>query len=561
MSKIQDIKEQKRQEKRQNSKKDRLKYRMVRYTILTILTIAIAYFTLPAINIHSFSFIVLLIIITLSIGFIEYSTHNRYPIYSIDNEITKKKPVLKYMGYALLAVPTLFAIVVMIGNLFNGPMFRATDYAALIDVEEKSFEDDFYEIDTDQIPLMDRDTAQRLGNRRIGSMSDLVSQFVPSEAYTQINIKDQPYRVTPLEYAGFFRWLNNKDEGIPNYLQVDMVTGEVEVKDVEGNINYSTSEYFGRDVKRHLRKQYPTTIFKDPSFEVDDNGHPHYVATTYNHEFFFRQLEPTGVIVLDAVTGETKQYNLDNTPTWIDRVYSADLILEQLDDNGAYQNGFINSLFSKQGVTRTTDGYNYLSINDDIYLYTGVTSVNSDASNIGFYLVNMRTKDAEFYPVTSSDEYSAMASAEGVVQQMGYTSTFPILININDRPYYLSSLKDDSGLVRSYALVDAQNYQDVIVEKSIDDVINTLNGNSTTKSDTEIKELETEEELTAVTGAVEEISQAVQSGNTVYYFMINGEIYKADIALSDRLPFVEAGNIIEGEANSSNEFKTIHNIK
>lgn len=533
-------------------------FRLKSYVVLIILAAIWAYSVAFALNIHDGAFRLWLVVISIAMICIEISASTMY-----SNNETTKHPMLKIIGGLILVLPTVVFLGILIGNFFNGPLTKATDYAELITIEEKSFEESFHKINTSQIPLMDRDTAQRLGNRRLGSMDKLVSQFVPSDAYTQINVGEKPYRVTPLEYAGFFRWLNNKDQGIPNYLQVDMVTGDVEVKDVKDNIKYSTSEYFGRDVKRHLRKKYPTTIFQYPSFEVDDKGHPYYIATTYEHEFFFRQAEPTGVIILDAVTGKTKKYNLDDTPTWIDRVYSADLIISQLDYNGLYKSGYLNSKFDKQGVTTTTNGYNYLSIDDDVYLYTGVTSVNNDASNIGFYLVNMRTKAAEYYPVTSADENSAMKSAEGVVQQMGYQSTFPILINLNDRPYYLSSMKDDSGLVRSYALVDAQNYQDVIIEPTIDKVLETLNkGETTTEITTqeppiEAEEIETEEDVKVLSGDVENISQAVVSGNTVYYFMIDGTVYKADISLHDQLPFVEPGTTVEGNINTKNEFKTI----
>lgn len=538
-------------------------FRLKAYVVLIILAAIWAYSVAFALNIHDGAFRLWLVVLSIAMICIEISASTMY-----SNDESSKHPILKFMGGLILTVPTVVFLGILIGNFFNGPLTKATDYAELITIEEKSFEESFHKINTSQIPLMDRDTAQRLGNRRLGSMDKLVSQFVPSDAYTQINVGEKPYRVTPLEYAGFFRWLNNKDQGIPNYLQVDMVTGDVEVKDVKENIKYSTSEYFGRDVKRHLRKKYPTTIFQYPSFEVDDKGHPYYIATTYEHEFFFRQAEPTGVIILDAVTGKTKKYNLDDTPTWIDRVYSADLIISQLDYNGLYKSGYLNSKFDKQGVTTTTNGYNYLSIDDDVYLYTGVTSVNNDASNIGFYLVNMRTKAAEYYPVTSADENSAMKSAEGVVQQMGYQSTFPILINLNDRPYYLSSMKDDSGLVRSYALVDAQNYQDVIIEPTIDKVLTALNNGETTTETTPentgkptdpvaAEEIETEEDLKAISGDVENISQAVVSGNTVYYFMIDGTVYKADISLHDQLPFVEPGTTIEGDINTKNEFKSI----
>ena len=537
-------------------------YRLGMYAILIAAAAVVMYMTLPAINLHDGFFRVIILIFCAGAIAGEFALETMF-----DAEPTGKWG--SKIKYGVMVLPILLVIGIMIGSPFNGPIFKAQDYAKLIEVEEKPFGDDFYEVDKSQIPMIDRDTAERLGNRQLGSMNDLVSQFVPSGSYTQINIGEQPYRVTPLEYAGFFKWINNREEGIPNYLQVDMITGAVDVHKVEGGIKYSDSEYFGRNVKRHLRKAYPTTLFKNPSFEVDDKGHPYYVATTYTDKFFFRQQEPNGVITLDAVTGETVRYKLNESPEWIDRVYSADLIIKQLDMNGKYKTGFWNSRFGKKGVTQTTDGYNYISIGQDIYLYTGVTSANSDASNLGFYLVNMRTKDAAFYPVTSADEYSAKESAEGAVQQMRYESTFPILLNINKRPYYISSLKDDSGLVRQYALVDAQDYQKVYIDTTVDGLFAQLTSGNTkpivsgddaeapAETPTETEEITSKEDWTKLVGTVENVSQAVISGDTVYYLMIDGAVYKANVTLHDQLPFVTEGTNVEGEIDPSNEFQTI----
>ena len=522
------------------------KKRLGLYITLVIASFIMFYVYTPALNIHSQQFRFLLLILSALIISIEITLDGQY-------FYTRK------LKYGVLALPVLVVIGIGVGNLVNGVMFRATDYASLIEVEEKNFQEDFPAMDESSIPMMDRDTAQRLGGRRIGSISELVSQFVPAETYTQINIDNDPYRVTPLEYASFIRWFTNRSEGIPHYLKVDMVSGAVEVEDLDENIKYSESEYLNRNVKRHLRFNHPTKLFEDPSFEVDDEGHPYYIATTYENVFWFKQLEPTGLIVLDAVTGETEEYDLDSMPEWADRVYSANLIMQQLNYRGQYSAGFFNAHFGQRGVTETTDGYNYIPMNNDIYLYTGVTSVNNDASNIGFYLVNMRTKAADYYPVTSANEVSAMDSAEGSLQQMRFQSTFPLLISLNDRPYYISSLKDDSGLVRSYALVDAQDYQKVITSDTVDGLITQLNGQTITDSDDAEEDIVevVEENVIEVSGQVENISQAVVSGNTIYYFMIDGSIYKADIELHDGLPFVEEGQVVEGEANEKNEFKVI----
>lgn len=517
--------------------------------IVLLILAAVAYYVfLPAFNIGSLEMWIFIIFISLLVGMIQFL-------------LGFKERKVK-LGTFFIGLGLVLAAIIMVGSFINSPIFRAKDYATLITVDEKDFATDFAENDTSGIPLMDRDTATRLGDRQLGGVAELVSQFVPADDYIQINIDDVPYRVSPLQYASFFRWVNNRKNGVPGYIRVNMVTGNAEIVDVEEGIKYSDSELFGRNVARHLRFSYPTAIFDSPSFEVDDEGHPYYVATTYKTRFFFNYKEPNGVITLDAVTGETQKYALDESPQWVDRVYGANLILRQLDDYGKYQDGYWNSIIGQQGVTRTTEGYNYLSIEEDIYMYTGVTSVNSDASNIGFYLVNLRTKEAEFFPVVSADEFSAMNSAVGSVQQMRYESTFPILINLQGSPYYLSSLKDDSGLVRLYALVDAQNYQTAYTDSRIDNVIAQLYSDLGIKTDLEVvEEIEDAEDLITFSGQVSQISEAVIAGDTVYYFMMNGEIFKASVHLHDALPFVEEGTTLEGLADEENNIEEITTIE
>lgn len=516
------------------------------YGLLIVAILGLFYYFLPPLTIQSPAFRVFLALIFAAVFFIEFTF-----------DMAANKRTVNRVKYILISLPIVFAGIVFVIQFFNSPFFRATDYAELIEIEEKDFESDFFELNPSQIPMLDRDTAERLGDRRIGSLTDLVSQFLPANTYTQINIDNEPFRVTPLEYAGFIQWFNNRSEGIPHYLKVDMVSGEVTVEDLEDNIKYSHSERFNRNVHRHLRFRYPTLIFRDPSFEVDDEGHPYYVATTYENRFLFTQQEPNGVIILDATNGDTVAYDLDEMPSWMDRIYSADLILSQLNYRGHYSSGYWNSVFQRRGVTETTDGYNYIPMADDVYLYTGVTSVNRDTSNIGFYLVNLRTKEAEYYPVTSADEFSAMQSAEGSLQQMRFNSTFPLLVSINQRPFYISSLKDDSGLVRSYALVDAQDYQRVITGETVEGLIHQLNGTLPTDDPVEIDEIDSEEALAFISGEVDQIAQAVVEGDTIYYFMIDGSIYKADLSLSDELPFVNEGALIEGEVNEEREFRSI----
>ncbi len=534
------------EDKKKSTKKRNIKKFNIRwlYLLLAIAAFVYYYITLPPIHYASIQFWIFLLLLLAGAGLIEMLADGQqmFQRFNTTGKVTNEQFSLKKFPkkYRWFLIPIPIILLIAVGSYFVfSPLFMAEDYASLIEIETRDFQDDFPEANVDQIPLVDRDTAMRLGNRHLGALTDLVSQFEASEEYVQINISDSPYRVTPLKYAGFWKWLNNFRQGLPHYLQVDNVTGEVKLQTPAQPIKYSYSDLFNRNIMRHLRFNYPFNILERPAFEVDDEGNPYYIATTYGRNFFIREPEPNGLVIVNAMTGEHEKVSLDEIPTWVDRVYGADLIMHQLTLNGHYRNGFFNSLFAKEGVTEPTQGYNYLPINDDLYLYTGITSVVADESNIGFVLVNLRTKEAKMYPLSAAEEFSAMASAEGSVQETGYNATFPLLINLQGKPMYILTLKDSSGLIKEYALIDVQNYQQVYVAPSV----RQLMAQYSEDNPLEIAVL-AEEDLETLTGQIQSIEAVVLEGETVYYFMMDGQVYQAPVELNQYLPFVESGDAI-----------------
>ena len=358
------------------------------------------------------------------------------------------------------------SVIWVLGSLVVcNPVFMASYFADRIQIENVDF-DKVKEVDFTKTPIIDRDSTIVLGDRVMGEMPELVSQFEVSEEYTQISYKDSVYRVTPLEYAGFFKYLGNQEEGIPAYILVNSVTGEAELVKLEDlgldGMKYVPSGYFNHDLYRKLQMQYPTTIFGEPSFEIDEEGHPWYICTTYDYAAFETRKTVSCVVLFDPITGESTKYDdVLDAPTWVDRIYPESLVTEQVNQNGSLQDGFINSVIGQKNVTYTSEGYNYLAQDGDIYIYSGITSANKDSSNLGFVLVNLRTHQAMKISSPGANETSAMASAEGEVKNYGYTSTFPLLVNVNGSPVYMMALKDDSGLIKMYAMVDASDYQKV----------------------------------------------------------------------------------------------------
>ncbi len=461
------------------------------------------------------------------------------------------KQAIKFSAKPFKAVLiTLVAILVFVFamDIVGSKIFNAKRYASLIQMQDSDFSTDVAEIKMSQIPVVDRDVASRLGKRELGNITDLVSQFEIEEDYTQINYKNHPYRVTPLKYADFIKWIANQSEGVPGYITVDLTTQEADLVRLEQPIRYSRSEYFLRNIDRYLRFTHPTKIFAEVSFEIDEGGVPYWVASVVDYKIgLWSGTDICGVVLVNAQTGETQYYETGDIPTWVDQAFDSDLIIQQLSYNGLYSGGFFNSILGQKNCTQPTDGYNYLAIDDDVWVYTGITSITDDASNLGFVLSNLRTKETRYYTQAGAEEYSAMDSAEGQVQHLGYEATFPILLNVADRPTYFVSLKDDAGLVKMYAFVDMEQYQVVGIGATVDKAkaayFEALDGENI-----EVDPNNTPaDQQTIISGKVSKLSSAVIEGNTYYYVILENDdkIYALPASLSQQLPFLKVGDSIE----------------
>ena len=496
--------------------------------ILVVLVLGVYYYAaLPAINIHAaelWVFLVILIILA-AILFIRKKNLSRY-------ELRESKGLKVILGILAVVV-----IAYLAGTLLSSPIVNAKKYQQLMTVETGEFASDIEELSFDQIPLLDRDSATLLGNRKMGSMVDMVSQFEVDELYSQINYNDRPVRVSPLKYASIIKWFTNQDEGIPAYIMIDMATQETELIKLDEGMKYTTSDHFNRNIYRHLRFRYPTYIFNELSFEVDENGVPYCICPVKQYNIgLFGGVTIGRVVLCNAVTGETTDYAIEDVPQWIDRAYSADLLVQLYDYYGTLKHGFFNSVLGQKDCLETTEGYNYLAIDDDVWVYTGVTSVSGDQSNVGFVLMNQRTMETKFYEVEGATEASAMSSAEGQVQNLHYTATFPLLLNISGEPTYFIALKDDAGLVKMYAMVNVQRYQIVAVGDTVSECEAAY---TDLMYENGIKEVEEDtREILSITAPITKIAQGVIDGNSHYYIMLEGSDDIFDVSVVDFIDII-----------------------
>lgn len=523
--------------------------------LLVLLVIVLAgiyyYVTIPAINIHStgiWIFILLVLVLILA----AYAAKKKFT--SIRE--VKSSKFLKIGGIVLMAVLLVFAA----GSILSSPIVNAKQYRNLLTIKERDFSEDIQPVNFSQIPLLDKDSAMILGNRKMGSMVDMVSQFEVSDLYSQINYQEKPVRVTPLVYASPIKWLTNQSQGIPAYIMIDMTTQDTSLVKLDKPIRYSEAEYLNRNIYRHLRFHYPTYIFDQLSFEIDDNGTPYWVCPVRKYTIgLFGGATIGRVVLCNAQTGECQDYALKDCPEWVDRANPADLLIQQYNYYGTLVHGYINSIFGQKGCLKSTDGYNYMAMEDDVWVYTGVTSVSGDQSNVGFVLINQRTRETRYYKVNGAEEYSAMGSAEGQVQNLGYKATFPILLNISNEPTYFMALKDGAGLVKKYAMVNIQKYQNVAIGDTVsacqDAYVKLLNTSGITAGN--------ESDSKTVTGTIQRIAQSVIDGNSHFYLVLNGHPEIFDVPVQDYLQVVtlQEGDTVTVEYLEGTPVCTVLNLE
>ena len=434
-------------------------------------------------------------------------------------------------------INVVLVLVIVIGSLVSSQMFNAAAYSNLLNI---SISDKAELPGTDKlnkIPLMDTESSKVLGNRKIGALNEIVSQFEVSDDYMTIAYRNDPVKVSALRYAGLWKWNANKKNGIPGYVMVkpnDLTAEYIELKE---GMKYVPSAFFSQDICRHIYFRYPTVFFDNVHFEITEDGKPMYVASTYEYTIgLFGGKKITGCIVIDPVTGEMNRYDLNSIPQWVDIVYNGNFIAKYFDIYGKLINGFWNSWFGQKGLieSTTTTTYNsegeavrdndfgYIVDNNDVIVYTGVTAVTNDESNIGYLMANERTGDVKVSYFESTDEDSVMRAAEGEVQEKGYRACFPSLIDINGKPAYVMVLKDKLGLVKMYAIVDAAQYSHMVVADTLEKALAQFtNGNVSTDTMT-VREITIKK--VAIIGSGEPVVYIVDTDNNIYFASFEPEM-------------------------------------
>lgn len=497
--------------------------------LVLLLAFVVDYLTLPAYNLRNSGIYLL---------FAFY-----FGVFGILNFLMTQK--FSGPSRASLTLSGLLVAFVVVMSILGSEFINAAKYRNQIVISETTdFSSSFNSISLAKIPVVDRDTAVQLGDKQIGKVQGLGSQFNIDPAYTLVSTQDEILRVSPLEYQGLIKWFQNRDTGVPNFVRINVNdASDVDLVSLEKGMKYVPSAYFDQDLLRHVRFAYRTEILQDFSFEIDDEGNPYYVISVVEPEIgLFGGLDAVGVIVVDPITGDMEKYSVEDVPDWVDRVQPTALAWYQIDNWGYYIRGFWNTIFGQKDMIQTTDGYNYVSIDGYTYVFSGLTSVGADQSIVGFTLINLHTKEAKFYRIGGADETSAMSSAQGQVQDLGYRATFPVLLNVEGQPTYFISLKDQEGLVKLYSFVAVTDYslvgvgqtvvaaQIAYIEKLTEKGI--IDGGSS--------------QMKTIEAKVVSIDTAIVDGNSNYYLRLEGldKLLIAPIRIDAELPITAVGDLV-----------------
>lgn len=453
------------------------------------------------------------------------------------------------LSAVIIAVPWILIVVVMIlcSVFFQWKAYRDQ----LGEPEIKKFDNEVQAIDVAQIPIVDENLALQLAQKKLGERPALGSQVALYSATIQM-VDGELVWVVPLYHSGFFKWLTNLS-GTPGYIVVS-ATNTNDVRYVEGyKIKYHPGSYLLFDITRKVRfGPGLMTGITDYSFELDDEGQPYWAISTYKNSRGFSLPEADGIILLNATTGQMDRYGMDEVPEWVDRVQPEDFVLTQIANRGNYVHGIFN--FANKDKYRPSEGHNIVYNNGRCYLFTGLTSVGSDDSAIGFIMVDMVTKEPIMYEMSGATEEAAQRSAEGRVQDLKYRATFPIILNIDSQPTYFMTLKDNIGLIKQYAFVSVTNYSTVGTGESVSaamrDYENKLRSDGVTtigKLGGVVEQLE---------GTILRISGEYSGGNTVYKFLLSEKpdiLFIAESTAGAELALTQPNDKIQVEYSLSSD--------
>lgn len=516
--------------------------RIIGIAITVVAALYFKWLLKPAMNVHSegiwWYFVLIFLIGTIVMSFLE----------SIEEE---------YLFTGIFGIGLAVTLgVAVVGAFFSSEMVNAKKYSNLININEGDFQEDIIQLtDMTEFPLLDIENAQVLGSRAIGNL-ERISQYSLSDEYNLISYKDEQYRLTPIDFGGYWKARSGYSYGVSSYVLVNASTQEAELVNLEKSIIYSPKSKGDHNLKRYLRKKYSSAIFGKFQFDIDDEGNPFYIVPVMKTTIgLFGGKIVDYFIVVDAVSGECTECSKDDLPEWVDHAYSLDYLMKLASYSYKYKDGFLNALFKQENVKKLSynyrnvsmsseenedinsgrgshfEGYNSILTNDGVCFSTCVVSAGNDESSIGFILANARTGEIKFYECVGAEESTAQKKAESLAQNYNYTASFPLIVNVDGMETYILSLKDKAKTNVSYVMINVEKYTIAVMGETLEETMyryrQAMGLEDSENSDYEYSKNESQSIITfekfEVTGNITELYQVTREGNTTYIFLLEND--------------------------------------
>lgn len=361
-----------------------------------------------------------------------------------------------YIGIPLLTVLTLFCI----GGSLHSHMSVKPTWDSIDKTYSKSTEAPTFKRGETPIALSPKTVINRVKK----ASSDIPNtQYYSIDGDTQSQFyKGKPVYVIPISYNGF--WQAQRAGKIPGYFIIDATKQNATPHFVKKPYTYAVCGFFNKDASRQIYRHNPQWLSLDePQLEIDDHGNPYWVDTIYkseplSHRVNFSKLH---VAVLNARTGEVKNYSLNKMPKFIDEGITTGIANQINCDFGKYKYGFWN--WSKTGVMKPTgngveDGVTSVFNKDgSVSYFTDFTTDRTGAdSALGYSMIDARTGKLTFYKTDNiMDSDGALHNADQDYKAQQWRANMPILYNINNHPTWVMTILDSTAAIRGYYYLDA----------------------------------------------------------------------------------------------------------
>ncbi len=425
--------------------------------------------------------------------------------------------------------PVLYVLAMMWSGIAGSGIFYASHYAGMIGtIERHTWSDDVQPKDPRHMRMVSTDTALYLAQKAVANAGAIGSQFLLDKEYITLQrVKNELVYVIPFDFTGFSTWTGSK--GVPAYITIDAEDPErkPQVVTLTGAdmLRFTPGAYFDDNLTRHLRNSgFVNDGLTSPRFELDENGKPHWIVSTYKPTAWWWGEAINGIATIDPSTGEIVRYSVADAPEWIDRIYPADFVQNYADMWGTFSGGFWNSFWDKQGLTQTETPHLIYGENNKAEWVIGIGSKSgNDDSLIGIIYTDSRTGKSIYYETNGGATDTAVLRAVDNNQDVLFKhlhGVAPQIYNVYGSMAAVVPLVNPTDAFQGVAIVQLTDIQNVAVGATQSEALRSYQA-IIYRSGQQIA-LDKTATVKELNGVVDRISHDPGSTGSVYLFHIVG---------------------------------------